>query len=130
MSIDYSKPIRTKSEKKNVRILCTDFPGERPIVAQIEGEEEPFLFTRGGSYFLEPQASGWDLENIPPPPLRYAVRAGSVADAIEPCTPCKWVVHKFEPKDNDDPKKWGMMAWTYSHADAVKIADALNEASK
>lgn len=66
--IDWKKPIRTKSEKKVVRILCTDFPGQRPIVAQIDGEEEPFLYTQGGSYFLEPEASGWDLENVPQPP--------------------------------------------------------------
>lgn len=61
--IDWTKPVRTK-DGRAVRVLCTDGPGECPVVGILDGVDGPECWHLSGSYF-ESFGDGRDLENTP-----------------------------------------------------------------
>ena len=61
--IDWTKPVRTK-DGRAVRVLCTDGPGEYPVVGFVDGDADPLTWTMGGQ-FLDDTTRKFDLENAP-----------------------------------------------------------------
>lgn len=61
--IDWTKPVRTK-DGRAVRVLCTDGPGEYPVVGFINGIDGPECWHADGRYF-ESFGDDRDLENAP-----------------------------------------------------------------
>ena len=62
-SIDWTKPVRTK-DGRAVRVLCTDGPGDYPVVGFIDGVDGPDCWHIDGRYF-ESFGDDRDLENAP-----------------------------------------------------------------
>ncbi len=60
--IDWTKPVRTKSTKKPVRIVCTDGPGEYSVIGILDGEVD--FWDLGGNLQDDPD-NNWCLENAP-----------------------------------------------------------------
>ena len=46
---------------KSVRIMCTDYYGEKPIIAKIEESEYSYPFYEDGRYLSFGESSNWDL---------------------------------------------------------------------
>lgn len=61
--IDWTKPVRTK-DGRAVRVLCTDAPGEYPVVGIIDGYESPETWMIDGTW-LQGEIEDTDLENAP-----------------------------------------------------------------
>ena len=61
--IDWTKPVRTK-DGRAVRVLCTDGPGDYPVVGLVLEIAEPQTWTIGGQ-FLDDTTRNLDLENAP-----------------------------------------------------------------
>ena len=61
--IDWTKPVRTK-DGRAVRVLCTDGPGDYPVVGFIDGVDGPECWHADGRYF-ESFGDNRDLENAP-----------------------------------------------------------------
>ena len=63
MTIDWTKPVRTKGGK-DVRILCTDGPGFLPVIGLIDTNVCRWLLD--GSFYLSgSHGETLDLENVP-----------------------------------------------------------------
>ena len=81
--IDWTKPVRTKGEKTPVRIVCTDGPGDYPVVGFIGESDTAEQWTIIGRYFSE-DTNDDDLENIPLEPKRIKIeRWANVYDEDE-----------------------------------------------
>ena len=61
--IDWTKPVRTK-DGRAVRVLCTDGPGEYPVVGFIDGSPAAIQWTLLGE-FIQGYPREKDLENVP-----------------------------------------------------------------
>lgn len=61
--IDWTKPVRTK-DGRAVRVLCTDGPGDYPVVGFVEGKTTPITWTIYG-YRNANAVDDTDLENAP-----------------------------------------------------------------
>lgn len=61
--IDWTKPVRTK-DGRAVRILCTDGPGDYPVVGFVDGKTTPGTWTIYG-YRNANAVHDTDLENAP-----------------------------------------------------------------
>lgn len=68
MTIDLTKPVVTKLNKCKVRILCTDAPGEYPIVGIIEGSSAIVRWNMNGENAGHHINDYRDLINEPEPP--------------------------------------------------------------
>lgn len=62
--IDWTKPVRTKGTKKPVRIVCTDGPGDYPVVGFIGDDTDPYQWTLDGNWLVD-DVHDDDLENAP-----------------------------------------------------------------
>ena len=60
MTIDFTKPVQTRDGRK-VRILCTDGPGDTPIIGLVDGNSYPSIWKEGGKHASSPT----DLVNVP-----------------------------------------------------------------
>ena len=58
--IDFDKPVQTRDGRK-VRILCTDGPGDTPIIGLVDGNSYPSIWKEGGKHASSPT----DLVNVP-----------------------------------------------------------------
>jgi|GEM_PF-1093894 len=62
--IDWTKPVRTKNGK-SVRVLCTDGPGEYPVIGIVDENSIPQTWTLSGQYNLTGHDSFYDIKNAP-----------------------------------------------------------------
>lgn len=70
-SIDWTKPVRTK-DGRAVRVLCTDGPGDQPVIGIIDGADGVDYWCINGRFFFD-GVNRRDLENVPPEPKRIRV---------------------------------------------------------
>ena len=70
--IDWTKPVRTKSKKTPVRIVCTDGPGDYPVVGFIGDSDTAEQWTIDGKY-VAADVDDADLENTSPEPKRIRI---------------------------------------------------------
>jgi hypothetical protein len=107
MSIDFSKPVQTRSGRA-VRILCTDRSGGLyPIVGLIEdghGVEKTHCWTRKGCDVVGEHGSDFDLINVPPPKtkVKVEVRLVQTSDGVEAHAKCDNTTDLWWPHDADD----------------------------
>jgi len=67
--LDFTKPITTRDGHK-VRILCTDWIGNQPVIGLIENNPSPQQWDELGRYFDDGHESHYDLIN---PPIKRKV---------------------------------------------------------
>jgi hypothetical protein len=68
--IDFTKPVRTVQDKWPVRILCTDAPGNFPVVGLASVYTSPATWALDGRYTTG-AGHPMDLENVPAPPKPF-----------------------------------------------------------
>ena len=95
-SLDLTKPVQTRDGRK-VRVLCTDGPGELPVVGFIEGNVTTTQWPVGGEYYGG-ALRNFDLINTPATPRTFE-RWFNVYDTGE-------ITSHVDRHDADDEIPW------------------------
>jgi len=69
-SLDLTKPVQTRDGRK-VRLLCTDGPGEWPVIGIVEGDNDTTSWRVDGSSFRDRARTSIDLINTPAAPRTF-----------------------------------------------------------